>query len=307
MNLTIGIAALKEKIGHSAYSMEGSRNFSDGTCDCSGAVYYALRQSGGFDLGYIPSTETLHDYLLRLGFVLIAENTDWEQESQDVVIWGRKGESAGAGGHTGICIDNQNWLECTAWLDLGETLQNHDERWAMCERPYFYVYRYQGHPQPTPPSPQPHTPNKVQAETIYGLHLKGGDWNGQVANFNNTDSNGFAGLPNHEHDLLYLRSTHGNIRYRVHTIEDGWLGWVNQGNPTDTVNGCAGVVDHTIDGVQCYYDTPQGEVYQQARYRSQTTKRAGWLPSVEDDEDFAGMLGEPLDRLQVYIDDHNRF
>ena len=162
-------------------------------------------------------------------------------------------------------------------------------------------------PTPSPAPQSPAQPSKVKSETIYGLHLKNGDWLSQVANFNNIDDNGYAGAPNHEHDLLFLRSTHGHLRYRVHTLEDGWLGWVNQGNPTDTVNGCAGIPGHTIDGVQCYYDTPSGEAYQQAYYRSQTIKRIGWLPSVEDDKDFAGIFGEPLDRLQIAIDDHSPF
>ena len=73
------------------------------------------------------------------------------------------------------------------------------------------------------------------------------------------------------------------------------------------MNGCAGNPNEAIDGVQFYYTTPNGEVYKQAYYRSQTSKRAGWLPSVEDDKDFAGILGEPLDRLQIAIRSSNPF
>lgn len=161
---------------------------------------------------------------------------------------------------------------------------------------------------PTPtPTPNPSQPKLVKSETIYALHQKGGNWLGNIANFNNSNSAGFAGMPSGSHDLLYLRTTHGSIKYRVHTIEDGWLPWVYKGDPTDTVNGCAGIPGHTIDGVQCYYTTPSGEVYQQARYHSQTAKRAGWLPPVVDDADFAGIFGEPLDRLQVAISNTNPF
>ena len=71
--------------------------------------------------------------------------------------------------------------------------------------------------------------------------------------FNNFDYNGFAGLPYHLYDLLYIRVDKGDLRYRVHTLESGWLGWVNQGNPNDEVNGCAGNPGETIDGVQVYY------------------------------------------------------
>ncbi|MFD1484700.1 peptidoglycan amidohydrolase family protein [Lacticaseibacillus baoqingensis] len=144
INIEKAISFLQAQIGHTEYSMYGSRNFSDGTCDCSGAVYTALRKGGASNLGYIASTETLHGWLISNGFKLIAENADWQMKRGDVVIWGRKGQSAGAGGHTGICIDGQRWLECTAWQDLGETIQNHDARWEMNGGPYFYVYRLAG-------------------------------------------------------------------------------------------------------------------------------------------------------------------
>lgn len=69
--------------------MYGSRYYTDGTCDCSGSVYRILRESGGFNYGYIPSTETLHDYLLKLGYEKIAENTDFPMQRGDVIIWGK--------------------------------------------------------------------------------------------------------------------------------------------------------------------------------------------------------------------------
>lgn len=152
LDLEAGLQALQHWVGRSTYSMEGSRCYADGTCDCSGAVYYGLRHAGGFAYGYIPSTETLHDYLTKLGFRLIAENTDFPMQRGDVIIWGHIGESAGAGGHTGIALDHQNWIECTAWYgggngpDGGTIISNHDARWAMAGGPYFYCYRYFGKP-----------------------------------------------------------------------------------------------------------------------------------------------------------------
>ena len=160
---------------------------------------------------------------------------------------------------------------------------------------------------PTPtPTPTPSNPNPVVIVS-YGLRQIGAGWLGTITNFNNSNGNGFAGNPSHAHDMLFARVSHGSLRYRVHTVKSGWLGWVNQGNKNDLVNGCAGNSNEAIDGVQFYYTTPNGEVYKQAYYRSQTSKRAGWLPSVEDDKDFAGILGEPLDRLQIAIRSSNPF
>lgn len=148
----------------------------------------------------------------------------------------------------------------------------------------------------------------VRVPVHYSLHLKGGGWLDEVTDFGSGDD-GFAGYPCRQHDLLCTRVDRGTLKYQVHTIEDGWLDYVTKGDRNDTVNGCAGIAGHTIDGVRMYYVTPDGEEYKQAWYRSQTTARAGWLDTVCDDgttyggDDFAGILGEPLDRLQVCVTD----
>ena len=140
INIETGLAVVQRFVNNCSYSMYGSRYYTDGTCDCSGSVYRILRESGGFDYGYIPSTETLHDYLMKLGYEKIAENSDFPMQRGDIIIWGQKGYSAGAGGHTGIALDNQNWIECTGWKDT-TIIANHDQRWVMAGCPYFYAYR----------------------------------------------------------------------------------------------------------------------------------------------------------------------
>ena len=129
------------------YSMYGSRTGADGTADCSGSVYSAIRHGGGSDAGYVLSTETLHNWLIANGFKRIAENSSWDAQRGDVTIWGRIGYSAFEGGHTGIWLDNQNWIECTGWKD-GVIVSNHDARWQMAGCPYFYAYRYVGGENP---------------------------------------------------------------------------------------------------------------------------------------------------------------
>ena len=148
----------------------------------------------------------------------------------------------------------------------------------------------------------------------YSLRVLNGSWLGEITNFNETDSNGFAGLPSNQHDMLYIKVDSGTLRYRVHTIESGWLNWISKGDPNDLVNGCAGNPGEAIDGVQIYYTTPAGETLSQAYYRSQTANRSGWLNVCCDDgtsipgyDGWAGMLGEPLDRLQIGIACANPF
>ncbi|KAF0525687.1 GH25 family lysozyme [Pediococcus acidilactici] len=163
------------------------------------------------------------------------------------------------------------------------------------------------------PTPQPSKPtNKKQVDVTYAMHQRNGHWLSPVKNAG-SGANGFAGMPYSAHDMLYIKVDHGSLKYRVHTIEDGWLPWVHKANKNDTVNGVAGIKGHAIDGVQMYYTTPKGETYQQAYYRSQTTKRAGYLGTCADNgsvagyDSFAGMLGEPLDRIQIHINDSSKY
>lgn len=143
---------------------------------------------------------------------------------------------------------------------------------------------------------------------FYALRLRNGAWLDEVTDFGAGD-NGFAGLPNHQHDYLTVRVNWGSIKYRVHTVQGVWLDWVTKGDRNDLVNGAAGINGQAIDGVQMIFLTPAGEPYQQAYYRAQTTQRPNWLGVVCDDgtslpqytDTYAGIYGEPIDRLQVVI------
>lgn len=145
----------------------------------------------------------------------------------------------------------------------------------------------------------------------YALHNRRGSWNGAVTNFNDSDSEGFAGVPYGSHDMLIAWTDTGTLRYRVHTEESGWLGWVQTADYDDSVNGMAGLWGQTIDGVQMYYITPGGD-YRQVYYRSQDAAHAGYWDEVCDDgstyggDDYAGMYGCALDRLQCYVSDGTR-
>lgn len=153
----------------------------------------------------------------------------------------------------------------------------------------------------------------TKVNVTYALKQLNGPWLGDVVNIG-AGSDGFAGMPNGRHDMLCVKVSHGSAKYRVHTVESGWLEWVTKGDKNDSVAGCAGITGQAIDGVQIIYITPNEEVYQQAYYRSQTVQRAGWLDVACDDgnsldgfDSFAGMLGEPLDRLQISIGDTSKF
>lgn len=135
-------------MGKITYSMNGSRNGSDGTGDCSGTMTQALYEAGATKPAYLYSTETIHPYLQNNGFGLYAENKSWTAKRGDIVVMGKRGESAGAFGHIGIISTddpNAQLLSTSFWTsgEEGTAVGNvtFDEMWVADGSPYFYVYR----------------------------------------------------------------------------------------------------------------------------------------------------------------------
>ena len=151
INIENAIAWMKARQGRVSYSME-ERDGED-SYDCSSSVYYALRSAGAVSAGWAVNTEYMHDWLINNGYTLISENTPWDAQRGDVFIWGRKGASAGAGGHTGIFIDEDNIIHCNYRYD-GISVNDHDDIWVYAGRPYYYIYRLAN------PNAQPEAPKK---------------------------------------------------------------------------------------------------------------------------------------------------
>lgn len=123
-----------------SYSMYGSRTGTDRTGDCSGVLYASLVKAGASTEKYPPSTETLHTYLLKNGYQLHIENRQWVPQKGDIFIWGKKGHSAYAGGHTGIFIDTKNVIHCNANRN-GISVDDYSIIFLNAGRMYFYCYR----------------------------------------------------------------------------------------------------------------------------------------------------------------------
>ena len=151
INIENAIAWMREREGQVYYSME----YRDGpdSYDCSSSVYYALRSAGASSAGWAVNTEYEHDWLIKNGYELIAENTECVAQRGDIFIWGKRGASAGAFGHTGMFIDSDNIIHCN-YAYNGISINNHDERWYYAGQPYFYIYRL------TNPDAQPEEPKK---------------------------------------------------------------------------------------------------------------------------------------------------
>ena len=159
INIETAIAWMRARQGKVSYSME----YRDGpdSYDCSSSVYYALRSAGASSAGWAVNTEYEHDWLIKNGYELIAENTECTAQRGDVFIWGKRGASAGAFGHTGMFIDSDNIIHCN-YAYNGISINNHDERWYYAGQPYFYIYRL------TNPNAQPEEPKKGWQEDDNG-------------------------------------------------------------------------------------------------------------------------------------------
>ena len=138
VSIETAIAWMEAREGKVSYSMD-YRDGSD-SYDCSSSVYYALRNAGASSAGWAVNTEYEHDWLVKNGYELIAENQEWNAQRGDIFIYGRRGYSAGAGGHTGMFVDSDNIIHCN-YARNGITVNNHDAIWNAAGQPYFYAYR----------------------------------------------------------------------------------------------------------------------------------------------------------------------
>lgn len=141
LNMEQAIAWMEARRGKVTYSMD----FRNGpnSYDCSSAVYYALMSAGAISAGWAVNTEYEHDWLLKIGFKLIAENSVFSAKRGDIFIWGKKGQSAGAGGHTGIFVDSNNIIHCN-YARNGITVDGYLDVARSSGSKYAYIYRPHG-------------------------------------------------------------------------------------------------------------------------------------------------------------------
>ena len=136
--------------GKLTYSMVGSRNGSDGTADCSGAISQALKDVG-IPIKGLPTTVTLGQQLAENGFYRVSRNQDWEAETGDIVLmsWGvDMSTSGGAGGHVGAMVDNVNFISCDYSTQgaKGQAINTYpwNDYYSWNNPSYIEVWRYAG-------------------------------------------------------------------------------------------------------------------------------------------------------------------
>lgn len=167
--LEIALNWFGSRIGKVSYSM-ANRN-GPNSYDCSSAVYYALKEAGIFSSGlYVGNTESMFNDLPKYGFTELKADVNGYIATKrgDVFIWGRRGASAGALGHTGMFTDADNIIHC-AYGYNGIHIDNHDWLIGINGYPTLTVFRYTG-TATTPSTPAP--TNKIDQVIEVGSIIK---------------------------------------------------------------------------------------------------------------------------------------
>lgn len=104
-NVDAMIRWYEDRLGKVTYSMEN--RYGPSSYDCSSSCYYALVAGGFLPSGSMGNTETLFGDLENAGW-----GTTASPKRGDVFIWGVRGASGGAYGHTGVFYDETRIIHC---------------------------------------------------------------------------------------------------------------------------------------------------------------------------------------------------
>ena len=160
----------QQRQGRVSYSMINRNGAS--SYDCSSSIYHALIYAGILPAGFrIGNTETEFVDLPKFGFQRIEADSNGYIPTQrgDIFIWGKQGYTNGAGGHTGIYLDNDNIIHCSYGYN-GIHTDNHDWLAGINGVQDLTIFRYTGQSQPQP-APQPQ-PEAIDDVINIGSHFK---------------------------------------------------------------------------------------------------------------------------------------
>lgn len=128
-------------------------------------------------------------------------------------------------------------------------------------------------------------------------------WLGEITNYNNSNDMGYAGIERNSIRGLVAKATKGNLKYRVHVKNGGWLSWISKYDVNNWSNGCAGIRTRDIDAIQLDLQDVSGY---EVRYRVSTvgsTQYLSWITGYNNSNDmgYAGILGTSIDKIQIEI------
>ena len=173
-----------------------------------------------------------------------------------------------------------------------------DEDW--CYKDYTSAATPEPEKPSTPVVPDKPTDGGEKIDVIYSVFI--GRWLGTIVNYNETDDNGYAGIHGRAISGLSAKATKGTLRYRVHTTNGKWLGWMTEFNQANWATGVAGIAGQNIDGIQAELVGVPGY---QVEYRVGTYQTKGYLSWIRGyglgSMGYSGIYGQNIDRVQMRI------
>ncbi|WP_057741263.1 peptidoglycan amidohydrolase family protein [Limosilactobacillus secaliphilus] len=141
----------RSREGRLTYSQWGSRNGSDGTAHCSGAITQAIRDAGGYDYGHIyhDNYDTKHqdfyNYIVNNGYHQVYQGGgQYTPQYGDIVVW----DPYGSEGHAMVISsfgNNPNVISVCGYTNEqpGTAVQefNYNWYWNYAGRPNQVVFR----------------------------------------------------------------------------------------------------------------------------------------------------------------------
>lgn len=207
------------------------------------------------------------------------------------------GELLWMNGHVGIYIGNREVIECTAAWE-GKVLYSKIGSNGERTRNGRQVYSWKKHGK-LPYLDYIVDPIKT-INVIYQTHDKVAHkyW-GEVTNFNNHNSEGYAGCIGHAMDGLKVKLSNGaKVYYQAHIKGGTWLPVVSKWDNTD--EGYAGIYNRDIDGISMRAEGCT------LKYRVHILN-GDWLEWVSkmDINDsvngMAGIYGRTIDAIQIQV------
>ena len=171
---------------------------------------------------------------------------------------------------------------------------------------HWEVRKNNVHVDPTPYLNADLPKEKVVEEPHVKYAVYTNKWWSEVTDYNEKDSNGYAGVQGRNVTALTAYSTKGVLKYRAHIIDgknSRWLSWVSDSNKNDAKNGYAGIKGKAIDAIQMKLEGAPGF---EVKYRVSPAKSKNWYQWCKGTTDstgdgYAGVFGNPIDCIQMDI------
>ncbi len=176
---------------------------------------------------------------------------------------------------------------------------------------HFEVFNGSNKIDPTPyinadlPAVEPvPVPNNDDQHAYYRAYA--GKWWSEIQDYNNTNSNGYAGVQGKSMTALIAKSSVGTLKYRVHIIDgkrSRWLGWISGYDVNNASTGYAGIKGKEIDAVQMVLEGTDDYVVKYRVSPKNSKNWYGWCTNLENNagDGYAGVMGQPIDCIQIYI------